>query len=86
MAPLEAMAYGLVPVFSRECGSAGCIVPGRDGFVVDAHDPVAMRGLFEQLLRDRDLVKRVGATARETARTILGREAFLKRISELYSR
>jgi glycosyltransferase involved in cell wall biosynthesis len=83
MAPLEAMAYGLVPVFSRGCGSAGCVVPGEDGFVVDVHDPDAMRELFTRLLDDRDLVRRVGQAARGTAEGPLGSAAFLKRIASL---
>jgi glycosyltransferase involved in cell wall biosynthesis len=83
MAPLEAMAYGVVPVFSRACGSAGSVTPGEDGFVVDVHDPRAMRELFTRLLDDRDLVRRVGQAARRTAEGPLGPAAFLARIARL---
>jgi glycosyltransferase involved in cell wall biosynthesis len=84
--PLEAMAHGLVPVFSRQCGSAGCVTDGEDGFVVDVHDPEAMQALFRRLLDDRDVVARVGAAARRTAEADLGAEAFLERIALLCAR
>lgn len=86
IAPLEAMAYGLVPVFSRACGSAGNILSGQDGFIVDAHDPASMQDVFARLLADRDLVERVGRAARNTAVTSLGPDAFLARLANLYTR
>ncbi|MEM8570238.1 MAG: glycosyltransferase family 4 protein [Pseudomonadota bacterium] len=85
MAPLEAMAYGLVPVFSTQCGSAGCVTDGQDGFVIDANHPPAMQALFSRLLDDREIVARVGSAARETAEGPLGPDAFLRRISALYT-
>jgi glycosyltransferase involved in cell wall biosynthesis len=82
-APVEAMAHGLVPIFSDRCGSAGYVTDGRDGFVVDPHDAVAFTGLLRRLLDDRDLVARVGAAARATARGALGTAAFLSRVADL---
>ena len=36
--PVEAMAYGTVPIISAQCGSAGYLTSGRDGFVFDPDD------------------------------------------------
>ncbi|WP_424932659.1 glycosyltransferase family 4 protein [Amaricoccus macauensis] len=83
MAPLEAMAFGLVPVFSAQCGSAGSVTDGRDGFVIDMHDPEALRSLLARLCEDRALVAKVGRSAWETARTELGLEAFVARVAAL---
>lgn len=83
MAPLEAMAQGLVPVVSHECGCAGYLRDGENGFIVDPHDTAAFAGLLGRLVEDRDLVARIGASALETARGPLGREAFLSSIAAL---
>ena len=63
MAMLEAMAAGLPVLGNRHPSSP--IRHGHDGFLAD--DPAALRGHAERLLADRDLARRMGAAARETA-------------------
>lgn len=84
--PLEAMAYGLVPIFSTQCGSAGSVTDGHDGFVVDVHESGALRSLQGRLCDDPQLVARIGEAARETAETELGPRKFVERIAALRAR
>ncbi len=84
-APLEAMAYGLVPILSSQCGSAGSVTNGQDGFVVDVHDKIALKSVLTRLCDNPELIERIGNAARETAETELGPGRFLERIVELHA-
>lgn len=64
MTVLEAMAFGLPVVSSRNTGAAGLIENGRNGFVF--HDQDEVPGILQNLI-DVDLRKRIGHEARKTA-------------------
>lgn len=63
LASLEAMATGM-PVICNEHPTAP-IISGVNGFISDDIDE--LRGWIEMLLMDRDMARKLGAAARETA-------------------
>ncbi len=63
---LESMACGVPAIVSDQCGIAGSIEPGGNGFVYHYDDVPALAGLIERCYRDRDLVRSMGRAARET--------------------
>jgi len=66
IAALEAMACG-VPVVSTRCeGPESFITDGVNGFLCPREDPEAMAARLVQLIRDRELRRRLGQAARET--------------------
>lgn len=81
--PLEAMAYGTVPVISTDAGSAGVLTEGQDGLRVDMSDPGDLPAVMQRLLDDRALVRRLSAGARATAGTDLSPEIFVARMRGL---
>lgn len=68
-AVLEAMALGKPVIASAASGNAVLIRDGVDGRLVPPTDPLAWATVLDQLLDDRALASRLGATAREESRT-----------------
>src|SRR5204863_5037999 len=69
VACLEAMAHGRPVVATGVGGLLDLVVDGETGLVVPPRDPVALRDALERLLADVELRSRLGAAARERART-----------------
>jgi len=69
VACLEAMAHGRPVVATGVGGLRDLVVDGETGLVVPPRDPVALRDALERLLADIELRSRLGAAARERART-----------------
>ena len=82
-APVEAMAYGAVPVISTGAGSAGYLTEGRDGLRVDVNEPGALATALQQVVNDAPYRARLAAGARATAESELGPARFLERIEAL---
>ncbi|WP_113290185.1 glycosyltransferase family 4 protein [Rhodosalinus halophilus] len=82
-APVEAMAYGAVPVISTAAGSAGYLTEGRDGVRVDIDAPGALDTALHQLVNDAPYRARLAAGARATAESELSPARFLERIEAL---
>jgi glycosyltransferase involved in cell wall biosynthesis len=82
-APVEAMAYGAVPVISTGAGSAGYLTEGRDGLRVDVDEPGALATALHQLVNDAPYRARLAAGARATAEGELGAARFLERLEAL---
>lgn len=86
IAPVEAMAYGLVPVVTRQCGCACYITPGEDGFITRAGDVAGLAEVIHLLVDQPDTVVRMGQAAQRKAETELGPERFLERMEALLER
>ncbi|MFV0244972.1 MAG: glycosyltransferase family 4 protein [Qingshengfaniella sp.] len=82
-APLEAMAYGCVPVIGTGCGAAGYLTDGVDGFRVRSGDVPALCDVLTRLASDPALVERVGQAARHLTETELSPARFIDRIGNL---
>ena len=82
-APLEAMAYGTIPVISQDAGSAGCIVPGENGLRVGMSAHGALEAVMSRLVDDPALRVRLSGGARRTAQTDLSPARFLQRIDAI---
>jgi glycosyltransferase involved in cell wall biosynthesis len=82
-APVEAMAHGAVPVIASVCGSAGYLVDGETGLVVDVDRPGAFGAALARLAGDRALVARLSAAARAEAEGALGPARFVARAEAL---
>ncbi|MDP8911934.1 MAG: glycosyltransferase, partial [Actinomycetota bacterium] len=65
----EAMAHGRPVVASAVGGFLDLVVDGETGILVPPGDVPALRAALERLLRDGALRARLGAAARERART-----------------
>jgi glycosyltransferase involved in cell wall biosynthesis len=85
VAPVEAMAYGAVPVISDQAGSAGYLTHGRDGFVVDATRPETMTEAIRALLVPAQR-SAMSAAARDTVAHALSEARFLQRMHALLER
>jgi glycogen(starch) synthase len=68
----EAMAYGRPVVAGAVGGLLDLVVDGETGLLVPPRDVSALRAALERLLRDAELRNRLGAAARERARTHFG--------------
>jgi glycosyltransferase involved in cell wall biosynthesis len=62
---LEAMAHGRPVIVSEGAGAADVVTEGEDGFVVPIRDPDAICDRIAKLKNDPDLVRKMGAMARE---------------------
>lgn len=81
--PLEAMAYGAVPMISDQCGSAGDLTHGDDGVVFD---PLHMEQAVEWLLKldaNREELDRMKQSALAKWKRDLSEEAFSRNIRTL---
>ena len=63
---LEAMSFGLPVVSTRVAGVPRLIDHGRNGWLVDCDDEVALSGAITALLEDRPLRDRLGVAGRRT--------------------
>lgn len=82
-APLEAMAYGTIPVISECAGSAGYVTPGDNGLRVDMAKAGALGACLARLVDDPELRLRLSDGARRTARTELSPARFLQRVEAI---
>ena len=69
LAPLEAMACGLVPVVTNVAGPAEYITDGQNGLIVPVDDPRALEAAITRLIDDDALYARLQAGALATALT-----------------
>jgi len=69
LAALEGMACGVPPVATRAGGLPELVTHGTDGFLEDVGDISAQAARVVSLLKDRDLLGKMGAAARLTALT-----------------
>lgn len=63
---LEAMACARPVIVSETPGLEGYVDDGVDGRLVAAGDPLALRGLIQELLENRSQAQRLAVTGRET--------------------
>lgn len=63
----EAMATALPVVIGQDIGAAEIIRTGVNGFPIDPADPMGLASVLRQLDEQRDLARRIGREARETA-------------------
>jgi glycosyltransferase involved in cell wall biosynthesis len=75
VAAREAMAYGRAVVTTGVGGLAEAVEHGVTGLVVSPGDAAALRAALELALNDEDLRARLGAAAREHARTAFSWDA-----------
>ncbi|HWC28393.1 MAG TPA: glycosyltransferase family 4 protein [Solirubrobacteraceae bacterium] len=80
---LEAMAAGLALVVSDGAGNPEAV--GDAGVVVPAGDSAALAAALERLARDGDERRRLGAAARERARTHFSRARMLDGVAAAYA-
>jgi len=81
---LEAMALG-IPVVANAAGGTGeQVIDGENGFLVGGKDPKEMASRVRMLLTDRELRRRCGETARETAVRRFSMEAMVRRYLDLF--
>ncbi|OSP54270.1 glycosyltransferase family 4 protein [Pseudoruegeria sp. SK021] len=85
-APIEAMAYGCVPVIGGRCGSAGYLTDGVDGHVVSMDHPEVLTAVLDRLAKDPAQLSQMSAAARHTAETELGPARFVQRMEQLVAR
>jgi glycogen synthase len=76
VACLEAMAHGRPVVAGDVGGLRDLVVDGETGYLVPPRDVAALRAALEGLLDDAELRRRLGAAARERARTRFSWDAF----------
>ncbi len=62
---IEAMALGVPPIVTRSGGSAELVAEGRSGLIVPPGDVAALAAAIEQLARDPDTRRQMGAAARD---------------------
>lgn len=82
-APIEAMAYGTIPIISEGAGSAGYITSGQNGFRVDVSVQGALEGRLGALIDDPALRLRLSDGARQTAKSDLSPKLFVSRVEAL---
>ncbi len=81
---LEAMAHGR-PVIGTDVGGIPSVVEhGRNGLLVPAADPEALRAAVALLLADADLRSRLGSAGRELARARASWESVTARTLSVY--
>lgn len=78
-APLEAAAYGCVPLISRFCGNADWAIDGRDCIKAD-RDPHAFAAALGEILEGRTDLERLGRRAEAVAWRYFHLDGLLPRI------
>jgi glycosyltransferase involved in cell wall biosynthesis len=81
--PQEAMGYGVVPVISSSCGSAGYIKDLDCGFIVDLSAPETIERVLDKLLSDPVLLPKLGQKARAAAAERFSDALFVRRMEAL---
>jgi glycosyltransferase involved in cell wall biosynthesis len=84
MAALEAMASGLPLVATNVGGIPELVVHGSTGWLVPPRDPPSMAARLTQLLRSQEERHRMGAAARERARSHFSCRRMVNSITSLY--
>ena len=85
-APIEAMAYGTIPVISTGAGSAGYIDDGRTGFRVNVTEAGALERVFRRLVDDPASRAALSQAARRFAETELSPARYVARMEALLPR
>ena len=84
LAILEAMAAGL-PVVSTDVAQIPLMVrDGADGFIVPPNDPASLADALDTLLRDADLRRRFGSSARARTAERYDRRVLSERLADVY--
>lgn len=78
---LEAMAGGLPVLMTPTGGAEELILNGENGYIIDFGESKSIESKIEILLRDKELIERMGKRSREIAETMSW-----KRVSEKYRR
>ncbi len=81
---IEAMACGLPCVATRVGGNAEAIEEGISGYIVQSEDPDALADRILRLLRDPEAARRMGNSARESARKRFDIDAMMSRLMNVY--
>lgn len=81
---LEAMAVGLPAVVSRIGGNTDLVAENRTGYLADPNDPADLARAILLLLRDPELRRRMGQTAREFVRARYSLQAIVDRYEGIY--
>jgi glycosyltransferase involved in cell wall biosynthesis len=84
MTAREAMGHGRAVVATAVGGLVDAVEDGVTGLLVPPRDPDALREAVVRLLDDADLRARLGAAARERARTSFSREAEVEALLRLW--
>ncbi len=64
MALLEAMGLGVACVVTNEGTQHEVVLDGENGFVVDAHDPLAFEKALESMIINNDLARKFACNGR----------------------
>ncbi len=84
MVLLEAGALGLPVVATRVTGCVDAVIDGQTGLLVPPEDPVALAEAIERLLDDRELARRLGASARARVEREFSQSRLIRAHLELY--
>ena len=82
---LEAMAWSLPVVATREGGIPDVVVPGENGLLVPSKDPEALADALEQLLSDPALRQEMGEHGRQRYMQQFTETAFIERFVSILS-
>jgi 1,4-alpha-glucan branching enzyme len=84
LASLEAMASGVPPVLSDDGGNREMITDGADGFLCPPADVASYIRCIEELYREEELRRELGAAARETVRSRFTLEHIVAEFAAVY--
>ena len=65
---VEALAFGLAVITTKESGSGPLVIPGQNGFIVEAGNAEALAQAMEACLKDPARAREMGRASREIAR------------------
>lgn len=86
VAPVEAMAYGTLPMISEEAGSAGYLQGTDAGHIIDMTRPETLIDPLKAMLEDPALLARGQAQAAALAAGPLGEARFIQNLHALLQR
>jgi glycosyltransferase involved in cell wall biosynthesis len=81
----EAMGCGLPVITTHNAGSADVVEDGGNGFVVAPRSPEAIAERLEQLYRDTERRRAMGARSLEMSRNLHGWKHYVDRLVDLYA-
>lgn len=85
LVPVEAMACGRPVVVSQSGGLVESVVDGKTGFVIEKRNEKMLAQKIAQLLRDKELARRMGEAGRRHAVRTFNRERMARETAELYA-